>query len=373
MKKYLIVMMGCLLILTGCWDERQFKNIKLVLALGLDKGEEGEIRQTVSIPSVTRSSEGPGNESIQVLSVSAHTPLQARATIDQMISESYDPSKVKVVVLGEELAKEDIYPLLDEMYRTPRSNLNAHLAIVEGGEAEDVIGMTHTSETRISNYVSGILEAAVTSTNATGENLQLLCAELLEPGIDFSVPMLYVDQDSNLLKYNGMGLFHEKKYTGEKISAEQSTLYMLLQGEIGKVARLTKKVNDKDGEEILNYITVNVVENDRKLKLEVKDADITAKIKMKMKVKIMEYPSDHLYVKGRIDELNKKLSESLTEEVTDIINQIQEANSDVLGIGRRVKGYHPKVWKQLDWNEAYQEVNFEPELTVEIIQHGIIN
>ncbi|WP_394219952.1 Ger(x)C family spore germination protein [Halobacillus trueperi] len=373
MKKYVIAAMAALLILTGCWDERQFKNIKLVLSLGFDQGEDGQIVQTVSIPSVTRAIEGPGSESLQIISTSANTPLEARDKIDRMISETYDPAKVKVVVLGEDLAKNNIYPVLDDMYRNPRSNLNAYLAVVEEGTAQDVISMNHTGATRISNYIGGLLEAAVYSSHATGENLQLLCAELLEPGIDFSVPLLKTEDDGNLLTFNGMGLFHEQSYTGKKIGPEQTTMYMLLQGVKGRVARLTEKIDDSKKEEILDYVTVNVAENDRKMKIENKDGEIAVSINMDMKVKIVEYPSDHLYVKGRIEEINKKLSEKLTEESVDIINQLQEANSDVFGIGRRVKAYHPEVWKELDWSEAYPEISIEPKVKVEIIQHGIIN
>ncbi|MYL72127.1 Ger(x)C family spore germination protein [Halobacillus litoralis] len=373
MRRYLIVVMTGLLFLTGCWDEKQFKNVKLVLSLGFDQGDEGQIIQTVSIPTVNRATEGPGSESLQILSTSAQTPLQARNKIDLMISESYDPSKVKVVVLGEDLAKKNIYPILDDMYRNSRSNLNAYLAVVEEGTAQDVISMNHAGATRISNYVSGLLEAAVSSTHATGENLQLLCAELLEPGIDFSVPMLKIEDEGNLLTFSGMGLFHDKAYTGEKIDAEQTTLFMLLEGVKGRVARLTEKIDDNKKEEILDYVTVNVAENDRKMKIENKDGEISVTINLDMKVKIVEYPSDHLYVKGRVEEIGKKLSETLTEDSVDIIAQLQEANSDIFGIGRRVKAYHPDVWKKIKWEEEYPEISIKPSVKVEVIQHGIIN
>ncbi|MGP4061855.1 Ger(x)C family spore germination protein [Halobacillus sp. H74] len=372
MKRWLVAVV-CLMMLTGCWDERQFKNIKLVLSMGYDVGEDGGIIQTVSIPSVRRSVEGPGEEKIQVISTPAHTPRDARDKLDQMISETYDPSKVKVIVLGEELAKNDIYPLLDELYRNPNSNLNAYLAIAEEGTAKDVIATRNLSENRISQYVAGLLEAAVYSTHSTGENLQLLCAELVEPGIDFSVPMIKIDEEKQMITFSGMGLFNDKKFTGEKIAPEQSTLYMLLQGKMGKVARMTAKVSDKHEEEILNYVTVNVMNNNKDLKLEVKGNEITAQLKLKMKVRIVEYPSDHLYVKGKIEGIRKNLSEVLTAESEKIIGQIQEANSDVLGIGRRIKGFHPKVWKELDWNEEYPEITIKPKVEVEILQHGITN
>ncbi|WP_281976096.1 Ger(x)C family spore germination protein [Halobacillus litoralis] len=372
MKRWLMALI-CLLMLTGCWDERQFKNVKLVLSMGYDVGEEGGIIQTVSIPSVRRSVEGPGEERIQVISTPAHTPREARDKLDQMISETFDPSKVKVILLGEELAKKNIFPLLDELYRNPNSNLNSYLAIADDGTARDVIDTKNTSETRISQYIGGLLEAAVYSTHATGENLQLLCAELLEPGIDFSVPMVKVDEEKQLITFAGMGLFHDKQYSGEKIEPDQSTLYMLLQGKRGKIARLTAKVSDEHEEEMLNYVSVNVMSSNQDLKLEIKDNEVTAHLKLKMKVRIVEYPSDHLYVKGKVGRISNKLAEVLTAESEQIVSQLQEANSDILGVGRRVKAFHPKVWKELDWDKDYPEITIKPKVEVEILQHGITN
>ncbi|MYL18297.1 Ger(x)C family spore germination protein [Halobacillus litoralis] len=363
--------LAALILLTGCWDERQFKNISLVLSMGFDVGEEDAIKQTVSIPTVTRSSEGPGQEFINVLSTEAHTPREARDKIDMMISDNFDPSKVRVVVFGEELAKEGIFPVLDDMYRDPKSNLNAYMAVVEKGTAEEVTRLKVTGGTRISEYLGGMLETAASSTHTTGENLQLLCAELIEPGIDFSVPLIQLDEQNEAINFSGMGLFHERTYTGEKISAEQSTLYMLLQGKRGKIARLTEKVSGEN-DEITSYATVEVNKMKRNMKLTVDDG-VKADIYVNLQLKVVEYPSDHLYVKGKIKMLEKELTDVLIKESEKILTTLQEANSDVFGIGRRVKAYHPDYWKEIEWSEEFPEIEIVPHFEVKIIEHGIMN
>ncbi|RWZ55307.1 Ger(x)C family spore germination protein [Halobacillus fulvus] len=371
MKK-LILVLSTLLLLTGCWDERQFKNIKLVLTLGYDQGENGGIIETVSIPTIQRSSEGPGPESVQVISTDAVTPRDARDKVDQSISNTFDPAKVKVVVIGEDLAKENIYPTLDEFYRNPNNNLNAHLALARG-KAEDILNFNSQSPTRISDYISGILEGAVAATHATGENLQLVCAELIEPGEDFSIPMLKIDEEQSVIKFDGMGLFHEDHYTGIDIPADQTTLFMLMQGKKGRVARLTKKVSDKHENEQMNYVTVNVMNQKQKLKIKAEGETVSADLKVDLKVRVVEYPADHLAESATVKELNQKLSEILTKEAEEIIKIMQEANSDIWAIGRQVKAYHPEVHKKLDWIEAYPEIEITPNVDVEILQHGIIN
>lgn len=372
MRKFSLALLCLLLVLTGCWDERQFKNVKLVLTMGFDEGEDGKLIETVSIPTISRATEGKTEERVQVLSTEANTPLEARDFTDQSISESFDPAKVRVVVVGEELAKGNIYSVLDEFYRNPTNNLNAHIAIAKG-TASDVLSYQNIGDTRISEYISGLLDGAIASTHTTGENIQLICAELFEPGEDFSLPLLAVDEEKQLIKFAGMGLFHGHKYSGVDIPVGQTTLYMLLQGVKGKSAHLTKKVTDKYEDERYNYATVNVMNYKRKTNLSVKGDSVSVNIDLSLKVRVVEYPSDHLEQKKTIENLDKRLSETLTKEAEEIIALMQEANSDIWGIGRQVKAYHPDVYKNLDWAETFPNIEITPKVKVNIMQHGIIN
>ncbi|MCP3032405.1 Ger(x)C family spore germination protein [Halobacillus sp. A1] len=371
MIRFIICNLCTLLILTGCWDQRQFKNVKLTLTIGYDEGEEGEIYETVSIPTV-KGSEGIVEETVQVLSSDARTPLDARDKIDQMISESFNPSKVKVVLIGDELAKSDIYPLLDNFYRNPNSNLNAQLTIVEG-TAKEAINFNSTGDTKISEYISGILKGASSATHAHADNMQMLWGELIEEGEDFTLPLLKVDEESDVIKFNGLGLMREDYYTGIKISPEQSTLFLLMEGNKGNVARMTRKVLDDQPTPILEYITFQVLDFDRKMKIRPEGKEVNVDMALNLDIHVTEYPHDHLVDEKIIEDLNNDLSNILTEEASEIFSITQEANSDVFSIGRMLKAYHPDVWKELDWAEGYKDVTFNPKVEVTIQNHGIIN
>lgn len=369
MKKTILIVLS-LLLLSGCWDERQFKNVKLVLTMGFDKGENGGILETVSIPTAQRSSEGLGKEKVQIVSSEAATPYEARSKINSKISNSFDPSKVKMLIIGEELAKENIYGILDEFYRNPNNNLNAYAALAKG-KAQDIISYQDESIDRISDHISGIINGAVTATHAPGENIQLICAELFEPGEDFVLPLLTLENDG--VVFSGLGLFHDTYYTGEDLSPEEGTILMLLEGIKGRVARITKKISEEHEIELMNYITVSVMKLNRDLKIKTKGDQISVLLDLSLKVRIIEYPFDHLTQKGKKQELAKKLSDALTKDAEQVIKKIQEANSDVLSIGRKVHAYHPDIYKKLDWNEAYPEITITPKVEVDIFQHGVIN
>jgi spore germination protein KC len=45
---------------------------------------------------------------------------------------------------------------------------------------------------------------------------------------------------------------------------------------------------------------------------------------------------------------------------------------DPLGIGRRVRAFHPVVWEKDDWNETFSEIEIKPDITVEVTRTGIL-
>ncbi len=356
--------------LTACWDQRQFKNMKLVLAAGFDLEENEKIKSTVIIPNVQKAAEGPGSENIQTVTSVSNTLREGRAHIDHKISKRFDASKVRVLLLGEELAKQEILPLLDVFYRDPKSNLHAQLAIVKG-KAEDVVKLRVEHEPRISSYLSGLLEGQVKTTQAPYHNIQLICAELMEPGQDFVLPLISLNEEEQMLHAEGLALFHGQRYTGKSLNPRESLLLILMNGEKGKIARITAKLKEDEETFIKNFISFDVTGVKHKIKIEKKD-DLEVNIKLDLKAGISEYPHDHLTPKS-LKEIEKKLTKILTEDAKKVIEKIQDANSDVFGIGRRLQAYHQKEWKTLNWEEEYPEITITPEVNVAIEEHGIIN
>ncbi|MFZ0473870.1 MAG: Ger(x)C family spore germination protein [Halobacillus sp.] len=372
MKRKSICILTCLVLLTGCWDTRQFKDVKLVLSIGFDQNDDGTLTETVSIPTVRRSTEGPTSETIQILTTEGKTPREARDHTDQMIANTFDPSKAKVILIGEELAENSIQPIFDQFYRNPNNNLNAYIAVVEG-KAGDAIRMTPTNQSSVSKYISELLQGQINATHSTGENIEVLHGELLEPGIDFAVPLLSLETEQNLLNFEGLALFHKDAYTGKFIPNHQTTLLMLLEGIRGKLASFTLKVTDEEENAIRNYLTFRVMRNKQNMKVKVENDQVTADISMKLKIRVVEFPSDHLTSKKKIKVLNKKLSELLTEQAEEIIAIIQEANSDVFQIGRHVHSYYPDYWEKVKWGEEFPNITITPKVEVDIVQYGVIS
>ncbi|WP_085506791.1 Ger(x)C family spore germination protein [Thalassobacillus devorans] len=370
-KKSLLLLICCLVLLTGCWDQRLFKDAKLIMGATFDLTDDGQVKDTVSvlIPETGTERATEGNAHIET--GIGDNLFDARNEIDKQLAYKFDPSKLEVLLIGEELAKQDIYSVLDGYYRAPRNNLSAEIAVVEG-EAAEAFAVTTDQEPRISEHIVGLLDAVSDTTHSHGDNVQLICAELFEPGIDIALPLLTVDKDANKVNYKGLALFHDKHYHGTSLNAEQATLLLLMDNKKGKVARITRKVSEKGEPRMARYLSAEVTNHNRNLKITPSGGTISVDINLDLYVNVVEYPLDKLTDPNKITELEKKLSETLTKEAEEVISLLQEAHSDVLGIGRRTEAFHYDTWKQMDWEKDFKTITITPKVNVVIQEHGTI-
>ncbi|PKR77419.1 Ger(x)C family spore germination protein [Halalkalibacillus sediminis] len=365
-----ISLIVCLFLLTGCWDQKPFKNKKIITTAAYDRSDSHNIETSVIIPSVTGGQESAQEEEIQLFNTKATTALALRNELDLMISKRIDPSVLEVILIGEELAKRDIYPMLDAFYRNPRSNLNSKVAIVKG-KAGEALSQQVSNESNPSEYFLGLIHAAMESTHYSNDNLQLLCAELFEPGQDFVLPYLELDEQSKSVKYQGLGLFHGRSFTGEVLTSDEALLLMLMSGYKGKSARITRKLTDEHEDDFLNYITIDVMKSKRDIQYQLDEKKIM--LDFTFTVKISEYPLDHLSETSTILNIKDDLKKILEEDMTKIFNKLQEANSDVFGLGRRAEAFHYNEWKDMNWEEDFSNLTIEPSIEVEIKHGGSLN
>ncbi|SDD65080.1 germination protein, Ger(x)C family [Terribacillus halophilus] len=370
MKKLTIILISCTLILSGCWDMREFKEVKLGITAAYDLTDDGVYTNTILIPNVQNSAQGPGQESTQFLTATGSTASEARTNIDRRLSSTYSPAQLDVLLFGDKLARQDIYPYVDAYYRDPRMHLDV-VPVVVKGNAEQALKVVPKSEIRPSEYIEGIIESEVETTNTLETSLQAIGSELYEEGEDFALPLLQVGDGGKTVSYEGLALFHGSSYTGKDIPFGHTTLFLLMKRVKGKVARITVKIFDGEKPETNNNTTINIEDYSSKIKTKPdKQNKVRADITMDVTVMIQEYPQDHLSL-SKLPEVKKNLEQALTDQAKETIRIIQEANSDVFGIGRSIYGHYPDYWKKLDWEQDFKNIKIEPHIRVNIRSRGI--
>lgn len=371
MKLGSVLFTVCIMItmLSGCWDQQLLNQDKIAYVLGFDLTPDGKIQSTTSLLDIGSSQSG-SKQVNEIHSVIGNTSRHTRELIDREVSGRVSSSKLRVILIGEELAKQGIYPILDVFYRDPKSALNARIAVVEGS-AHDAINLKLTGTSLVGEYFYDLVRSAEQRTIVPKVNLQLVCSSMLDPGQDFAAP--YISKNNEHPSIAGAALFQGDMMRGT-LNTDESLLYMLMKNQLSKTASLTVRSNKEGEQKPENYITLDIQKIKRTMKVGTQGhRDIDVRMNIKLKVTAIEYPRDHLYNLQKLDHLDEELSDDLTRKANVVIDKMLQAHHDGFEIGRRLIAFHSDTWSNLNWKEDYSKVEFSPHVDVEIVNYGIMN
>ncbi|MEG9298953.1 Ger(x)C family spore germination protein [Mangrovibacillus sp. Mu-81] len=351
--------------LTGCWDQRLLKNGRLVYSSSFDSTENGNILTTAIIRDFQ--GEFPTNVEIQG---EGRTIRETRMKMDRKVSGNFEPSKNRVFLLGEDLARKDIYQFLDVFYRDPASSISSKIAIADGFGG-DILSKLSQKNILISEYLLEQINSSEDSTEVDEHNLQTICTIMFDEGKDFILPLIGLENEEVVMK--GNAIFHKHSMVG-KLTVPQSTLYLILANKKSKRARFVTKIDSSNNLPLDDYVAYTITNPESKMKI-ISDSpqNIKVEIRLTAGISIGEFPADQLAEEKTLKKINKKIENDLTKKSEQLIETIQAANADLFGIGRELIAFHPKTWEKVKWEEDYPEITIIPKIETEIVGKGIID
>ena len=354
-----LILLVCLLILSGCWDEKLLKDVTIVSLVGIE-GTPGDVKAEFAFPVIE-------NESISYLT-SSGTGLSlrdARGDANHRTKEALDIASVEVILIAEESAKSDLYAYLDMLYRDPRNRLSGHIAIVQG-ELKPYFESTENMQEDVAGYYVELLHTAVMYTYTPDISIQTTATTLFGEDMDLALPYIKIDEESKTPEIAGVALFSGKKFTGETLDVRESIILSLLKKKKGRYTRLFYYWKDDKRESPLAVEVINI-----KKKWKITKNEINATYDFDLNVE--EFPHDSLDEEKMIKELDKFLSKELTKEFNGVVNKLQKAKSDSVGFGRTVRAFHRDLWDKGDWQETFSEIPIDVKVNAKITRTGILN
>ncbi|MFK4007520.1 Ger(x)C family spore germination protein [Bacillus safensis] len=372
-----LLMCVSLIFMPGCWDQNLLKDISLVLTSAVDQGEDDNARYSITYRKVQQSQSmqqgNTGSYLTTVLTTDAPTLRKARSNFSRSVDQKIDMSKMRVLLIGDEFAQNRLLPYLDMFYRDPKSPLLANLAVVQGGSCVDLINQLLKEKLIVSDYLNNLITSASRSSQVSPKNIQNIRSKMLQTGEDFTLPLLYYDKSKKLTSVRGVALFDNEKKKGE-LYAQDAILLTIMDGKMGSYANFTKKVRSDMKLKENNYITVQVTDSKRDIKIVNPDhRNLTFSLEFEFTTSVIEYPKDNLDTDKKIEMLNKRLSAIFTKDAEKVIAALQEANSDVLSLGRKYRVRHYDEYMKMNWVTDYPKVKIIPKVKVNITQTGIIS
>lgn len=366
------LLLSLLISTTGCWDQNFLSRTSLAFSLGFDITDDPDTLEVISIIRALKPSGGgqiePYNTSYRV---TGKSPLILREKMNQITPGEFSINKLSNVLIGEDLAKKEIYPLLDVLYRDAKSNVNAKVVITKG-KSNELLKPEYIKGTLISKAIRDLLSSAEEHSIIPEQTLATIMPAMFDPGQDFVLP--YIEQvKGGLIRVKGVALLDRMSYTGKNLIGEESSLYLLMVGKEGPYAQFT--INDPTTEKGFDQkISFFVRKNHHKIKLKIVDSKPVYTVSLKLKVSVSEYTRG-LITRFEKENLEKHMTKDLTKQAKKVTDLLVKSNCDALALGRKLMVEDPNLFNKYKKNDMLdlKKVEINPTVKVEIVDNGILD
>lgn len=361
MKKLLIIPL--ILLLSGCYNYRELNELAITTGIAIDKEENYKV--TIMIAnSKKEGSDGSISPQATVYEGKGDTIYEAFKDTSLALSKQIYLSHIDVLVLSEEIAKNNLNDIIDFLFRYPQTRNNFQLVLAKDKKAGDILKITTPLETFPSQNLAKNLEITdklqgFTYTVDFTEFVKTLTTEGVNPVLP-SVTIIGDVESGNknenieenepqtYLKLDMLGIFKDNKFVTYADGDESKGINI-----INNKVYILGVIIDYNDKKVVTEIT------EMKTDFEVKDNKVI--INIKTNGSIQEIDSNvNLDDNKVIDEIKNKDIEKIKEYVNKAIDLAQKNKTDIFGFGNYV---YKNDYK--NYNENWDELIF-PNLDVEI-------
>ena len=371
--------------LTGCWSSHEINTLAIAVCIGIDKTENGYlVTEQVLNPRAIASKKATAESPVVIYTAEGNDLAEIVRRFTTQSSRILYNADLRMVVIGEDVAKDGIQNILDYFLRNYEYRTDFYFVIAKNSTANEVLGILTPIESvpGFSMYISlkmseekwaatksiRIIEL-VNSIIADGDNPVLTGIEISQDEISpKSTDILKQSGEYKKLKYTGLGAFNKDKIVGW-LDEDESKGYNYITDNV----KNTIEYADYDSKVKITYEIINAKSRTKVYFLENKPA-IEIKIKTKCNIVIVEGEFD-VSAEENKQILNKLLASKVKLLCEKALNKAQkELKTDIFGFGEAIQRKYPKTWKKLkdDWNDKFTDLPVNITVEAETNQLGQI-
>lgn len=249
-RSLVLLLLGIAIVLSGCWDRRELNDLGIAVGMGLDKhGDRVQVTTQTVNPGEVAARESSANYSTPVTTLKAteKTTLEALRKLTIVTPRKIYISHMRVLVIGEELAREGIMKVMDGISRNNEMRSDFFIIVAKGTTAEKVLKILTPIEKIPANKMFNMLEVSEYAWAPTVKvQLDKFIAGLVNPTQDSILTGVEIIGDkekgqtkNNMtrsepyanLRYTGVALFKHDKLV-DWMTEEESKGYNYIMGNV---------------------------------------------------------------------------------------------------------------------------------------------
>lgn len=377
-----ILLLALTLNLCSCWDMREINEIGIVIAIGIDKKEDSNLYQvTAQIANIeanqSNKKEPQTSGQTFIANSSGRTIFEAIRNMVTYSSRRIIWSHNSIIIMGEQVARDDITPVMDFFTHNPELRMKTWITVSEG-KASDYIatqtGLEAISGTSIKQLFRYHSLVGVTINSDMLNVYSYFLSTTKQPliaKVSLKKTSLSADDKGKIQKkpqvvLAGAAVIKDTKMVGWLTLDETRGAAWIRDETEGVIVTIPHPDNPK------KMISLEMKRTKVDIKSEIKDSFPVINIYISYKAMIDE---EDTFTTLSIDEFKKKVELSSKNEILKNINKaifkVQKVyKSDVFGFGRVVHVYNKEKW-----NNEYKD-NWEsiyPNVPVNIIINSDVN
>lgn len=377
----LITLLVCLIInCAGCWDQVELDKRAIIVAIGIDKAEKaGEFTltlQSVITSRLTISMSNRGSDpgrAVRIVSTSGKTILEALKDYRQQTNNQPYLQENRLLIIGEDLARDGVGPMIDFFMRSPTSRTRAWV-LVSRGKASDVLKWQSEVRRIPADFIDEMFRTQNTTTPMVTEDIHHYILKLSNPSLSPTTSGIEIipekgDQPPEVRIF-GAAVFKKDKLAGW-LDFQETRGLLWIMNKFGKGIIETSFVGK--GEQ---SIALQITRSSTKIYPELNNGKINLKLKIAADGNLGEQSGGiKLTKKEVIQSLERKAAAEINKEVQAALNKCQqEFKSDVFGFGEEIERKFPRSWKKLQqkWAEEFPRLQVNVVADVKIKGTGII-
>jgi spore germination protein KC len=390
--KHALSILGCVVILTGCWDRIELNDVSIVTGLAVDKGENSKYRLTIEIVNATQFSKnqmgGPAAPAL-TYSLEGNTISELLHKMNIGITRKLIFSHTRVIYISEKIAKEGMIQFIDFLDRSGQFRNDFNIMVTKGEKAEAFVKVTYPiqkvpslkvhKQTQSFNEVWGgdpgvrltDFISALTSKGRNPVSSTLVIKGDPEKG-EKSENNMKTSVDT-LVEMDGMAVFRDDRLIGY-LSVDETRNYYWTQ----KLQTTSMSVPCSDEEkkpEDESYIAVVVSETYTKLKVDYVNGKPVLKVKIngETRIEAAQCMNDLTKIDTYAD-FEKKINRYVANDIQETIKKVQaEFGVDIFGFGEAFNRQHHKEYQKVEdhWDEVFAQAEVEVDVNLHLRRSGV--
>ncbi len=396
----ILALVLCILLLlapmTGCWDYVEYNDLAQIIAIGIDFDKQtNNIVLSLQFIPTSKPSNGSGSQEQSknnglVHSAADTTLFGALAKLQQVVDKNFFYGYSKILVIGEDAAKNVLLPMMEIHDRSPAIRASSYVVFTPG-KAENVLGTIDSSHNEISgNTLSRLLETVSSNGASFPVTIQKFMEMLSISGIEAVGPCAVTTvkeldvkggtidsikanvQKEGKLMVSGLAAFKGSSLVGW-LDQKQSLGLGWITGKKINAYKFTGSVSGAISDEAYFRVT----NTKSKIKVKLINGNVSIDIDLKVTCSLRKYYAfnytDFLDNKD-LSQLKDKLSKSITGDIEAALKKGQkELQSDIFGFGFEFYRKYPKLWNQKyekEWDEIFPEIPVNIKVDASITNTG---